>query len=1047
VKPVRITMSAFGPYAGTAELDLSMLGGSGLFLITGDTGAGKTTIFDAIAFALFGEASGSVRTVDTLRSHFADPEAKTFVELIFCHKGKQYTITRNPRYERPKKTGRGTTVEGADATLHLPNGDVISGYRDVNDKITDLLGITCSQFKQIAMIAQGEFLELLLAESKDRAEIFRRIFNTDLFQKSQILLKEMEKASRSKFEEAQRSILQTISGIQYPEHADYAQLSELINAQNIHNTGEIMAHLGRLIADDKRKYAELKQQAEAMNAAIAGQISEIAEAAIRNESFAKLEAARKRRNELHSRADEFAQLAKKLADAEKALHSVRPFEDCYLREKKDSEELKAAIQKYKEAIDNQKAEIEVLRQTHILERQKEPQRLKMASEIERIEAKLPQYALLDKLAEDIGRHAEELAAAEVELKRISADKEALQQKKTALAESLAKTAELEVKLLQARHEMERLAENEKKLQELRAEIRIVSQLEVEYRLRVNQFNKAKLDYEVSNSITMASEIAFYRGQAGILAAGLSDGEPCPVCGSSVHPNKAKPAPDAPSEAELQKLKAKNEKVREALQLAGERAGQKASELESNITHMRKAAQELFTEGDSPEDTSALLTLVAKYAADLDEKKSILAEQTAEIESGLKLRKQWQDELTAAGTVEKELDALAARLAEQKESISAASARKSGELSALKSELAYKSREQAQNMLDSLRAEFEKSRHALQKAESEYNAANTGLEQNLALLKHSSERLINTENLAKEAYAAYRDRISDCGFEDEEAYHAAIITEEHQAPLRAELDAYRDECRKLQTEIQGLSDELKDRQPQDIAALEENRRRLELLRDQAEQSMQEISSRTGINERTLNALSEAEVRRSELESEYLLISRLSRTANGDLPGKQKLAFEQYVQASYFNQILTEANKRLRIMTDNRYELRRREETTDFRSQTGLELDVFDHYTGKVRMVKSLSGGESFKASLSLALGLSDVIQSYAGGIEIDAMFIDEGFGALDAESLEQAIRTLGSLASGNRLVGIISHVAELKERIDRQVVITKGVSGSTLKIVC
>jgi exonuclease SbcC len=250
---------------------------------------------------------------------------------------------------------------------------------------------------------------------------------------------------------------------------------------------------------------------------------------------------------------------------------------------------------------------------------------------------------------------------------------------------------------------------------------------------------------------------------------------------------------------------------------------------------------------------------------------------------------------------------------------------------------------------------------------------------------------------------------------------------------------------VEQDLQRLSKETENKQKQDMELLETVKQKLEQEKRQADESIRTLIARLGTNEPIAKALRKALSNAAVYQQEYLLISNLSKTANGELAGKQKLAFEQYVQASYFNQILIEANKRLKIMTNSRFELLRREDAADLRSQTGLEIDVLDHYTGRIRSVKSLSGGESFKASLSLALGLSDVIQSYAGGVEIDTLFIDEGFGALDAESLEQAIQTLAGLAAGNRLVGIISHVSELKERIDRQVVIQKRNSGSTVHL--
>lgn len=345
MKPLSIVMSAFGPYAGRTELSFEQFGGQGLFLITGDTGAGKTTIFDAIAFALFGEASGSTRTTDTLRSDFADINTNTYVEFVFLHKGKQYAITRNPRYERPKKSGAGFTTENADATLILSNGDVIAGHKDVTAKIVDLLGITYRQFKQIAMIAQGEFLQLLLADSNERADIFRRIFNTQIYQRAQDLLKLSEKEAKARCQTGENSILQYISGISCPEDEQFQTLSEKVNYPSIHASDEILSMLINLIEQDKKQDEQYKKQSEKTDKAIAAQITLITHAQYINKTFTDLDTAKLKKEELDAKKDEINEQNSAIILAEKALYTVKPLETAFVRESKSQKEITENIDK------------------------------------------------------------------------------------------------------------------------------------------------------------------------------------------------------------------------------------------------------------------------------------------------------------------------------------------------------------------------------------------------------------------------------------------------------------------------------------------------------------------------------------------------------------------------------------------------------------------------------------------------------------------------------------------------------------------------------
>ncbi len=1045
MKPIKIVMSAFGPYSGRVELNLEPFGGSGLFLITGDTGAGKTSIFDAIAFALYGEASGTTRTADILRSDFAQPQTKTFVELTFTHKGKQYEVSRTPKYKRPKKTGEGTTYESADAALILSNGEVVAGYQDVTNRIVDLLGINYKQFKQIAMIAQGEFQKLLLAESRDRAEIFRRVFNTELYRSAQDLLKKREKEVKARCDEGERSILQYVSGLVLPDREAYRPLAELTAEENIHNTQRIVEILADALERDAQEQQELQRKSEILEKSIGKKIADVTQAQYINNAFENLAAARKKQQELAGRAEEVNGRAKELAAAEKALYTVKPLEISFLRQKSLHDELTVSIDRLNTQISGQTEQLEQLRTEFAAEQAKEPERERLSAEIDRLTKILPKYEEADTLSTETAQIITQLGQLEKETDAGKREKTRLEELKTALNGDLERTANTEVQLSECGHALTLHQTSENGLRGLLEEIASLKALHHESQELQQRFTSAQNDYQKFHESYLQKEAAFFREQAGILAESLEEGQPCPVCGSTAHPQKAVRGEEAPSEAELNQLKEQDESLRKAMQGLSEKSGNKITEFRSTTEHLRRSAQELI-HSELPDKVGLLQKLAEQELNDcVAAQKNLQADQerlTALMTRRQTCQKQLAETERQFSAAEAALTELSAKAASQTADLSGKAAR----LSVLKAELEWPSQSQAMEQIKARQSGLSALKLALQQADERYHALQNELERSYAVLKDQTER---KEAAAKQVLLdsqAYMQALSDSGFADETAYHYAIRSETETDSLRRTVQEYQDDRNRVQAEFARLESELEGRRPENLEQLQQARDALKSEKDELDSQLRSLWAALDANGKTMKALRKAEAERQRNEAEYLLVSGLSKTANGELTGKAKLAFEQFVQASYFNQIIVEANKRLRFMTDGRFELLRREDAADLRTQTGLELEVLDHYTGKTRTVRSLSGGESFKASLSLALGLSDVIQSYAGGVEIDTMFIDEGFGALDSESLEQAIRTLDSLTAGNRLVGIISHVSELKERIERQVIVRKGVSGSTLQVV-
>ena len=1048
MKPLHIVMSAFGPYKERVELDLTRLGSQGLFLITGPTGAGKTIIFDALTFALFGEASGSVRKVDNLRSHHAAEGTKTYVELAFSHKNRIYKVNRTPRYERPKKSGKGMTTETADATLHLPGGTVVTGYRDVTSKLEDVLGINYGQFKQIAMIAQGEFLKLLLAENKERGEIFRRVFNTNLYQVTQRLLKDREKKAKSALDALEASILQSISTIGLPEVLDDEPLAEKIPEATIHQSQDIFEDLHDLVLRDKNRKNALQEQSRAVGSAIAKQIELLANSRHLRQAFLDLEEVKVRKGELQAQQEEQATRKKTLEQGEKALYQVQPLQRNFLDKEKQEEKLQQSIENLALTIEEGTRGLEEAKERYEAEKTKEPEKDALNGEIVRLSALFPQYAEAERLGKEMQSIQENQKLLEEDLLKLKEEKSRLLEEKTELTQRISSLKNLELEQVTCEQEAKQLENRGQELSNLYKCLLKLGDLAGECNKAQNHFEETEAAYGALRDTYQKQEDAFFREQAGILASSLRGNDPCPVCGSRIHPHKATPDPEAPSQAELDQLKIKVEKARQSLDQASKVLNVKQTERNETSKQLQAGVEALFPELSEDLDLEQLSGQI-----NLAQKENTLRKAKNEVRIG-----EIEKEIERKAAMEKKLEDIETDLEEnetereQKErahnELVTAISGMAGQLATLQVSLEYDDKDKAHEVLKAWQDALAALREAFRQAEEAFHATRGELEKNQAFLEDRRGQL-EQAMLAKEAAEAeYTKMRLSCGFEHEEAYKAALAETDSDSKieqLKEAISLYDREVQRAEQDHARLAQITKDKERPDLELLEKVQGELEVESARIDQALQTVNTRLGVNEPICKAIETGLKKLVQYQKEYLLLSNLAKTASGELAGKQKLAFEQYVQAFYFTQILFEANKRLKIMTSSRFELLRREEAADLRSQTGLEIDVLDHYTGRVRPVTTLSGGESFKASLSLALGLSDVIQSAAGGVEIDTLFVDEGFGALDAESLEQAIQTLVGLAEGNRLIGIISHVEELKERIDRQIVVEKTTGGSTLKV--
>lgn len=1310
MKPKKLVISAFGPYADRMELDFERLGGGGLYLITGDTGAGKTTIFDAITFALYGEASGEVRKGEMFRSKYAKPEVRTFVELTFTYQGKDYTVKRNPEYLRPKDRGQGMTMEKANAELIFPDErQPVTKISEVTKAVTELLGLDQRQFRQIAMIAQGDFQKLLLAGTADRSEIFRKMFHTEIYQELQNRLREEAKARWKTYDEKKRSISQYLDNVVCPEDARWKKEFDRLKKENFN--GQVMRGmelLAQCIEWDEEQLRMLKEEQRALYGEIEKKNQLLGKIKERQTRQAEKEQKENERKlllpEVEEKKKKSEQAEKEAGICEKLEEQIREEKACLelLRKMKQEQEAMTQLQKElqetaeakgklqeeqenaKKELEQQKARKEKLSGTEVELARTEQKETYAAEQVQQLSAyceeigktadeeaakKEEENALCEKIKETeqaAGKAAEEaeklagqdkvceklqeekenvrreiftLAEAKKQLekttdealqlagqlKQLQREEEKLQADRTATAEQMAKRSSAALQQEKFRQERETL---ENLLKSWEWACKELEEKQSAYRDGIQKRDNLRKTYQAMESL-------FLDAQAGILAEKLTEGEPCPVCGAIHHPQPAKRAEHTPDKATLDQKKEELREQEETAAGQSEAAGncsRRVKELREQLTacllkkmpHEREEKQgngltetdkessfqeenetqrflpmsdSLFcqeavkkaeqlqeeeskqkvrqteyaelekTQTRQQENLETLKKAIAGAQADLGraegtqkaleeqlnkeiaeaEKEPGVEEVTASAERKGSAEKkgaaedrdyaETDDRNFLVGQIEKVLSFWENRQKQCGEEFAAAQAKmkRRAECIALQKEAESsqkKDHEQLQRVrscLEVLQSDrkrwnekeeklletLEQQRKEIKSADQFENIAEISFtekqfleiltdtekqlwvrsmqeqrywkekqetlekqKRNLLAQKEELQRIqleiqaetqkierrektIREKELLeakrKAEQKALQERIQEketklAGKEEKELLEHIKGWETQKEQRKAaqktakeELDAVQKNLTEVQAALAAIqtleaADEEADLQGQQLPSETELQENLEMLsgrKQELDQRYNEQYHAANTNQNVYQAVQTQQSQMQEVEEEYKWVNALADTATGNVTGKRKIDLETYAQMAYFDRILRKANVRFLTMSQGQYELKRQEDGGNIKSKAGLELNVIDHYNGTERSVRTLSGGESFQASLSLALGLSDEIQSYAGGIQLDSMFVDEGFGSLDAESLNQAVKALEGLAEGNCLVGIISHVPELKDRIERKIVVTKN----------
>ena len=1058
MKPIKLIISAFGPYADTMPpIEFDRFEENGLFLISGDTGAGKTTIFDAICYALYGCASGSHRDPKSLRSEYAKPTTDSFVDFYFTHQGKEYHIRRSPQYERPKIHGTGTTTEKEKVALYCGDEPPIEGITEVGRAVVELLRIDAKQFKQIAMIAQGEFWELLNTDTKNRTEILRTIFMTDSYRNIEIRLADKKRENTEKFKEASKSVLQYFNDVTAAEDSELKseleeEKSKSAASGSAWNIGGFVQLIEKLTEDDNAALQELNGELAAEEKLLEDKNRELATARTTNALIDKLDRLKEEKALLEAEKPQVEEQKLQLELEKSATYSVKPRFEAWQNKAADAETTGRRLEKEREALadstekaGNAEAALKEakLHEDEIRDitaqvtglKNDEPkyeQRERFTREIKELETKKAELAGVEEALEvrevELKNKIAGLKAQIEERSNVSGDKAVLE---AGLERMKLLLQELESALNKALNEYEDKKSSLAHLQKV--------------------FEEASKAYGEAGAKRLEAEILLDRCRAGIMAQKLEEGSECPVCGSVHHPKPAVLPDNHIDEQTFNSFKEKEDRARAAKEQAlvnaeGAKTAQEAAENALREKLERCLGDEIYEPEISLEGRSIdeLITLAREEQQAVTDKSEAGKRAVDAAKTELKLLEELKRDYDRALGEETEiLNRDKETVINDKQKNAQQLAGISGQLQSL-SDLKYENLAQAQacrikleNSAEALKSAIDRATQAVKTAGERVSFAQSAvktLEDTLATQKQEEARLA-------EEFAGILEQKK---FRDEEHFKEYAVSEAQIQKHEQEIAEFEQKVSVNRAELETASAEAEGKVRIDVeeltAGAEEQKSRVAGIRDK----ISNISYRLQTNSDRCHKIEEARERLEELGKYETIYTRLYQLVMGQT-GNGKITLEQYIQAAGFDGIIRAANRRLGPMSENQFELYRKQGDPGRQSNTFLDLEVLDYFTGHRRPVGNLSGGESFKASLSLALGLSDTVSGSLGGVQMDALFIDEGFGTLDKKSIDSAMDILINLSGTSKLVGVISHREELKNSIPQQIIVSKTRDGSVINV--
>ena len=1037
MRPIKLTISAFGPYASKQVIDFEELKGRNIFVISGKTGAGKTTIFDAISYALYGEASGESRETDSLRSHFADDNTETYVELEFELRGERYIVNRVPKQKKKKARGEGYTEKSADATLTLPDGKVITKVKNVTDKIIEILGITREQFKQIVMLAQGEFKKLLLADSVEREGIFRKIFNTYDFEKIQAELKDKAanlSKNRTKSKHEMEINLKNIKGehdIVIDEYVDFPLVIE---------------KLKDLLERDNNIYKTLNEEGKEVDNNLQVKNQEKAIIETNNNLLKEKEIITKALEELLSKEDEYKNKSKTIIDGKNA-KEVKYIEDKLIETTKKLTKREEDYNLSLKNIDSLKLKQEEANKLLQIEESKECDREKLSVEINNLNKLEEKIIELDSLNNKVMHLKQSAENSKLQIINNKKETEELKKSKEEKELQLKDIATLETKKVELESDIKAKNKTLDEVRELFKVIRSFQNTYIEHNNKAKEYKEFEVEYKKVKENYEKMDDLYKKEQAGILASKLQENEPCPVCGSTNHPNKAtiKENLKIPTKEELKVAKENLDKLeKENLEKINNLTtlnSNKTTYLEQVNNHLSMLSATLNIDKTFNSETAKVVKNLGTELKSVIDK---LKDELLKVIDKISLKEKIEKELNLITTTINEREQSLIKLEECEKNYTTELTQNITKIDEYKKEIPENITDlkTLNNLIEVKTKELNISKEKLAKLRLENENLAKKLEGENSTSKEINKSIEELKLEIANNKANFNEAIKEQGFDNIQTYEDAKLQISMVESLEKEVENYNSELKLTKAKQEDIINKTKDIVFMDITTIDEEIRSIQNNKKELESKLRELHAIIVGNKTILKNVENLNIEFKEIEEEYKVVGELADLANGKKA--PYISFERYILASYFEDIIEAANIRLEKMTGDRFSLIRKTSKSKGAGQKGLELEIYDNYTDSSRDVSSLSGGESFKASLSLALGLSDIVQSNAGGVSLDTMFVDEGFGTLDPQSLDNAIDSLLELQRGGRLVGIISHVEELKERIDAKLEVTSTSKGSKVE---
>lgn len=1056
MKPIKLIMSAFGPYAGTMPaIEFSQFEEKGLFLISGATGAGKTTIFDAICFALYGETSGRFRDTKNLRSEYAKETTETYVDFYFSHQGREYHVWRRPEYERKKQRGTGVTSIKEKAVFYSENSIPIEGKTQVNEAVKELLHIDEKQFKQIAMIAQGEFLALLNARTDDRTKILRTIFQTSGYNNIEYRLKDRMDASYKLKVKTEDSIVQYFTDVSVDADDELAEsLSDLQSrakrSGSAWNLKEIIEMIKAVIASDKEKLEGADSERKAVEKEYDKSKEALATAETNNRFITRLEDLKAKEKELKDKKNEIDEKEALLNRQKLATREVNPVYLSWKEKETSVKEIESQIEEKNEDVKTASDKSNEAKEALAEAKKKQPEADKLQKRIDKIEEEEKKYQQRDELISEIEKLREDFEG--------FVDKEkALEEKDKVLKEEI-KRLKKTVKTLKGTPE--KLTEvrslHEKYLDLLDRINRIIrsgipdrESKKKDLEIKQIGYKEAFEAYEKANKERIKAERILDDCRAGILAEGLEEGQKCPVCGSVHHPELAKTPREAITEEAFKELKDREDKLQSEKSNASTEAETAKTVLTQCESRLRAdildcLENRLLDFKNTGEELDDLIKEIKEVQGVVQGRiKENTRQQNALEKDNRILTKAEKDLDDAQGPKTETLARDKEELSKRKQNTEKAKAEKEAVLKTL-TKLSFDNWETAEAERDRARAQRKRILDQIEKSDEVSKKADKTLAAEKSALETLEKSIMKEKKEEGERKQKLEAAVKKNKFESVEDMLGFVLSEDVIAEADDEIGKYKQEVITNQRQLEDAGKDAKGRKMIDVGQLKE---KCALQRHEVSKKRKVtdfIKNRLQRNAESLGKISSQEAELEKARKENGICTRLYNLVKGTT-GNGKITLEQYIQAAGFDGIIAAANRRLLPMSDGQYELYRQEDSLGKKSNTFLDLEVLDNSTGHRRPVGNLSGGESFKASLSLALGLSDTVSMNLGGIQMDALFVDEGFGTLDRKSIESAMDILINLSGTSKLVGIISHREELLENIPQQIRVKKTKDGSRLTI--